>query len=288
MDWVDQYEKFHEELRIDFICPGATGKAIDINQDPLTIHKIASSEYDPDDLLCWGLTLEREIYERNSFYTANSIIEIEYYGTDYHDEPGDPESGHYRILKTPRKWISEKPIEESNSNITHEEIIQRGEGKYIEFKPALVYNFTTGEPGIGVKYKVAQAIAAFLNTDGGLLYIGVTNDGEIQGLEYDYSILKGNKKDKVKLEFDQLTRHFFQPFVTNYIQTQIIEIKGKEVYVIRIYPSKQPVFLKNKRGDKIIKEFYRRTEASSLPIEDIEEIIKYVFNNDNLRPRNDV
>ena len=185
------------------------------------------------------------------------------------------------IFETPRKWISEERIEEATECVGHEEIIQMGEGKYIEFKPTLLYNFKTGELGIGIKYKIAKAIAAFLNTNGGILYIGVKNERNVQGLEYDYSILDGNKKDKLKLEFDQLTEYFFPAFVSNYIQTQILEIQGKDVYVIRVYASKKPVLLRNKKGDFVKKEFYKRTEASSILIHDLEEVIDYVFNNRN-------
>jgi len=271
------YKKYEETIRIDFV----------IDAQQYTIHKVSSFDYDPEEVLL-DLVEEYFQYQRFKVDTCGNEIKVEYYGEDYNEISHEIDAGTYTILKTPRKFISEKPSEESEDNeISHESIISGGESKYIEFKPALLYNFKTGEAGISVKYIIAKAIAAFLNTDGGLLYIGVTDEGVVQGLDYDYSILEGNKKDKLKLEFDQLIRHFFPAFVSNYIQTQIIGIQEKEVYVISVHASKQPVVLWNKRGDFVKKEFYKRTEASSISIDDIEQIIDFIFNNKNFKPNFD-
>ena len=279
MEWLQLYEQYHEELRIDIILEKEAMEAVGGDENLLTIHKVASYEYDPDDLLCGGLMIELSLFNHYNFDIQKKRIKVEFYGTDYYQAGDDPTAGKYEILETPRKWISDKPVEETNSReFTHEEIIQKGEGKFIEFKPSLLYNFKTGQGGIGVKFKIAQSIAAFLNSKGGFLYIGVTNNGEIQGLKYDYSLLEGNKRDKLRLEFDQLIRYFFPLFVSTYLKTTITQIQEKDVFVIFIPASKQPVMLRNKIDDIIHKEFYIRQEASSIKILDTEDIIDYVFN----------
>ena len=279
VEWTDLYDKFHEELRIDLVLDKEALEFVGDDESYQAIHIVASKEYDPDDLLCGGLLTEISLYDHFKYDTQNKRIKIEYYGTDYNEAGDDPEAGKYEIIETDRRWISEKKVEEtSKRELTHEEIIQKGEGKFIEFKPALLFNFKTGQGGIGVKFKNAQSIAAFLNSNGGLLYIGVTDNGEIQGLKYDYSVLEGNKHDRLKLEFDQLIRYFFPSFVSTYIQTSIISIQEKDVFVIRIHSSKQPVMLRNKIDDKLYKEFYIRQEASSIKISDTEDIIDYIFN----------
>ena len=279
VEWTDLYDKFHEELRIDLVLDKEALEFVGDDESYQAIHIVASKEYDPDDLLCGGLLTEISLYDHFKYDTQNKRIKIEYYGTDYNEAGDDPEAGKYEIIETDRRWISEKKVEEtSKRELTHEEIIQKGEGKFIEFKPALLFNFKTGQGGIGVKFKNAQSIAAFLNSNGGLLYIGVTDNGEIQGLKYDYSVLEGNKRDRLKLEFDQLIRYFFPSFVSTYIQTSIISIQEKDVFVIRIHSSKQPVMLRNKIDDKLYKEFYIRQEASSIKISDTEDIIDYIFN----------
>jgi len=58
-------------------------------------------------------------------------------------------------------------------------IIQRGESNQVEFKPSLLYNFKTGKAGLSPKFYTAKTICAFLNSNGGVLFIGLTDKGEI-------------------------------------------------------------------------------------------------------------
>jgi len=55
----------------------------------------------------------------------------------------------------------------------------------VEFNPALFYNFSSGEAGIGIKGIISKAICTFLNSRGGFLFNGFADKGEIQGLEFD-------------------------------------------------------------------------------------------------------
>jgi len=52
----------------------------------------------------------------------------------------------------------------------------------------LLYNFSLGKAGIGIKEIISKAICTFLNSRGGFLFIGFTDKGEIQGLKYDYKL----------------------------------------------------------------------------------------------------
>jgi len=88
-------------------------------------------------------------------------------------------------------------------------LIDGGENNHVEFKPCLIYNFNTKKGGIGVKAYIAKAICAFLNANGGFLFIGVKDNGEAQGLDYDFNLSNGkNPLDFFMLEFDQMLRHF--------------------------------------------------------------------------------
>lgn len=58
-------------------------------------------------------------------------------------------------------------------------IIARGEGRQIEFKRGL--------PG---PEKTARSICAFANTNGGMLIIGVTDQGRVYGLDHPRSVIR--------------------------------------------------------------------------------------------------
>lgn len=147
----------------------------------------------------------------------------------------------------------------------------------------MIFNFKTNAAGISVKYIIAKAICGFLNSKGGVLFIGVTDNGEIQGLDdFDYSLFDSeNGKDKILLELDSLISYFFNLSIKPLINSSIEKIDGKDILIIGVTGSSKPVFLKNKRYDEVKKEFYIRMNASTRQITDIEEIVEYILNKEN-------
>ena len=68
--------------------------------------------------------------------------------------------------------------------------INAGETSTVEFKSSMLYDCTTGQKNPALKESLLKAIVAFMNTDGGIIYVGVTDKGEIQGIEPDYKLIE--------------------------------------------------------------------------------------------------
>ena len=187
-----------------------------------------------------------------------------------------------RILATPFDWsgfnkpYSEKFQENVFRTVETEmlaELIKSGESNQVEFKPSLLFNHKTGKGGISIKGIIAKTICAMLNSNGGILFIGISSKSEVQGLQYDYS-LAGTKKprDYFQLEFDQMLEHFLSLSVKSNISGQFLQMEGKDLFVVTVISAKhRPIFLNGQEG----KEFYVRTGVSSRHITDIEEIANY-------------
>ena len=121
-----------------------------------------------------------------------------------------------------------------------EELIKRGESKTLEFKATLRWSLRDDRQDDKVTLAVLKTIAAFLNTEGGDLLIGVADDGAIVGIERD-----GLESD------DEFMRHLAQT-VRNGLgdrastcidpKTQIVQ--GKTVCLVSCQRSPEPVFLK--------------------------------------------
>jgi hypothetical protein len=288
-----EFDKFKEEFEIYLIIDDKD-KFEEIAEDldtELVIHKVASYDFDPQDLLD-NLMNEFTIYKHCGYETAEEEITVEHYGTDYFEAGQHPQLAFVEILKTPFIWNSDKDIEEENhrkhilkhseeesGQITIKDIIRIGETNTVEFKSSLLYNFKSGKGGASIKYIIAKCICGFLNSrEGGLLLIGVRDDnGEIQGVEYDFSLFGENPKDKFRNEFDSLLQYYFPPSVLPSIVTQFQEINEKNIFLIQIKKNIRPIMLYNQYMNK--KEFFVRREASTREIIDIEEIIDYVFSN---------
>src|SRR5690606_1167574 len=69
------------------------------------------------------------------------------------------------------------------SHRSAEELIKRGPSKTLAFTSTLRWNLKEDRDDKSVTYAVLKTIAAFLNTEGGDLLIGVADDGSIIGIE---------------------------------------------------------------------------------------------------------
>lgn len=237
--------------------------------------------------MMFGLTNELNYYKHYRYNTKNKEITIIYCDQDEWDEPDNEEPSTNNILETPFDWDGYgepywwgKPVAEEQANtkkpqLTVEKIIQQGESNKVEFKSSLLYNFKTKAGGIGIKEGIAKAICAFLNSNGGVLFIGVRDDKTVQGLnDYDFQLANGkDSKDFFLREYDQMIEYFLSSSVKSGIEGYFYEIGGKEIFVVIVSPNKRrPIFLKSQGGGK---DFYIRLEASSRKLTDIEEIINY-------------
>lgn len=244
------------------------------------IHFVAN---DPT-FLIHHLVDEYEFYERNNIDTSSKEVNVVFCDR-YEWEEGyrDDEPSNYTVLRTPFDWDgydkpywwgkTEEKDDTQNTAYTIEDYINQGEGHQIEFKPSLLYNFSSKKAGIGIKAIIAKAICAFLNSDGGLLFIGISDNGTIQGLDFDFQLAcEKNPKDFFLLEFDQMISHFFSFSIRSRISSRFFDIEDKIIFMVAVMPSKnRPVFLNGKDG----KEFYIRGEASSRQLTDIEQIVNY-------------
>ena len=113
---------------------------------------------------------------------------------------------------------------------------------------------TAGELGRALEREVIETLAAFLNTDGGTLIIGVTDNRKIVGIEVDYPRVMGTR-DGWRQTFDHLVTHQLGAEVMNCIDLQLEPWHDRTIAVIRCSPREEPTWV----GD----ELYVRCTAST-------------------------
>lgn len=236
---------------------------------------------------------------------ATGIVEDIASRTEFH------ERGIMVRLKTGEVGRVEKIIIEKKSGTGAEEIIGKGETSVLEFKSSALWSLNYSEQEIrqsksynlhafkqkASKVIIAKSIAAFLNSEGGNLIIGVKekkdskNEFEIIGIEEDINKLKSIGKDSSKdgykrMIIDDIIRPYFPPKIYNHLNDYIIigfidvkdadnndinkESKIKTLCNIKIRRSDVRVFL-NLEGRKI---FMIRTDTENRQIED-EQLVEY-------------
>ena len=143
------------------------------------------------------------------------------------------------------------------------ELIEKGENNFIEFKSSIRWDYKQSVVNKELEHVIAKTISAFMNTEGGKLIIGVDDDGNILGLDNDFKTL-GNKQniDGFLLQIDSIVNSYLGKEFHEYINVVIENISGRDICIIDISDSSQPVFVQNQGKD----EFFIRASASSQPL----------------------
>jgi hypothetical protein len=135
-------------------------------------------------------------------------------------------------------------------------MVGQGESKTMEFKSTLRWDIRQEKKSDDITHASLKTIAAFLNTEGGTLLIGVADDGTAVGIGAD----QFPNDDKFMLHLYTVIKSSMGTDVTRYVQTGFDMYEGKRVCVLRVKKSERPVYLKVKGKDE---EFFVRTGPSS-------------------------
>ena len=136
-----------------------------------------------------------------------------------------------------------------------EKLINVGEHTKLEFKSSLRWNIIANRIDKAIEHSALKTIAAFLNTEGGTLLIGVEDNGNILGTDVD----QFPNEDKYLLHFTHIVSDRIGKHYVEQIRAELKEIKEKKILRVDCSPSSTPVFLKGNNGE----EFYIRSGPSS-------------------------
>lgn len=152
-------------------------------------------------------------------------------------------------------------------------LLKQGEGLTIEFKETLRYDKREKKINKEMERVAMKTIVAFLNTKGGTLIIGVSDSGDIIGLEDDYQTLPKKNRDGFENHLNMLVRTAIGMSFTKYIGIKFEKIDGKEVCIVSVSESHRPAYLHNSDQKE---DFFVRVGNSTQPfsMSETEEYIK--------------
>jgi len=152
-------------------------------------------------------------------------------------------------------------------------LIASGESQTVEFKSSLQWDVRQGRQNKALRHEILKTLAAFLNTDGGTLIIGVDDRGRVLGLEEDLALV-GRSRDRFEQLLASLLSDNLGAQYAPLIQGRFEEVDGKLVYVLKVQPASEPVFLKGAKGEE---EFYVRVQTTTRSLNP-RETVKYIQN----------
>ena len=150
------------------------------------------------------------------------------------------------------------------------ELISLGESEILEFKSTLQWDIIHNNKNKALRKSSLKTIAAFLNSEGGTLVIGVEDNNVVCGLDQDLILVQGSPDKFVNL-LNTLISDNIGPEFFDLIKIKIEEVTNKSVCVIEVDRSLMPAYLTFEGS----KEFFIRTANSSRSL-DPEDTVKYI------------
>ena len=131
------------------------------------------------------------------------------------------------------------------------DMIRDGEAAVVEFKSTLRTNLHTNKPDKRIEYTALKTLAGFLNTNGGTLVIGVSDDGKPVGIEAD----NFPNADKMSLHLTNIGNAHLGPSAMTLVHTSFDDFEGRRVLVANCQRSRTEVYVR----DNNVQRFYVRT-----------------------------
>ena len=154
----------------------------------------------------------------------------------------------------PHLFRSRKFLETPSEKIKF--MISQGEGPKLEFKSSIRTNLHTNTFDKNIEFAILKTIVAYLNTDGGTITVGVSDQGGILGLEKDAF----PSNDKLKLHVNNMIKEHIGSQFRPFIDFELFPIDDKHLLKIDCLPSTKRVFLKQNSDE----EFYVRNGPATI------------------------
>jgi Schlafen, AlbA_2 len=146
-------------------------------------------------------------------------------------------------------------------------LIRAGESSTLEFKSTMRTNLKSGKTGKEIELAWLKTVTAFMNSDGGILLIGIEDNGNILGIDADNFA----NKDKCRLHFKNLINRHIGAESSRFIHLKNVPIQEKTILIVECERVRRPVFLLVGKNE----DFFIRSGPSSMKLS-MSQMIKYL------------
>ncbi len=147
-------------------------------------------------------------------------------------------------------------------------LLDENEHEKLEFKSSLRFDHKTGQASRDVEKAAMKTIAAFLNSEGGYLILGVNDARMPLGIENDYRTLQRKDADGFENHFTQTFNSMIGPEFRNLIKLWFHKLDEHELCIVQVLAGPRPAYLKADNNE----QFYMRTGniSTALKLSEIE------------------
>ena len=131
-----------------------------------------------------------------------------------------------------------------------EQLLTRKESDRVEFKSSARWNYHRAQTGKEIQDAITKTVAAFMNTTGGTLIIGVDDERSVLGLNKDLATVKNHNLDGFDLWLHQHLNHTIGTAeVVSLVSVAFVETDGYDLCRVDVKASSGPVFATTSGND---------------------------------------
>jgi hypothetical protein len=143
-----------------------------------------------------------------------------------------------------------------------QELLRTGEGHNVEYKSSLMWDYRQQRVNKELYLPVMKSTAAFMNTSGGFLVIGVDDDGNVLGLEPDLNSMRRGNTDGFESTFSNAFNKMIGVEFRQFVELVFPNVDEQTICLVRVLPAEFPAFLVHKGEEN----FYIRAGNASQPL----------------------
>ena len=169
----------------------------------------------------------------------------------------DPKIAYKIVRQIANNLVSRLVI---RSQIASHILIEEGETQFTEFKSSLRWNTHTNKRDSEIELACIKTIAGFLNAKGGVLFIGVKDDGSILGIKND----SFENADKMMLHLNHLIASKLGKEATFQVHLSIVSINQHLILRADCDASHQPIYVKTDKDELFFVRIGNLTQSYSI------------------------
>ncbi len=134
------------------------------------------------------------------------------------------------------------------------------EGAHVEYKASFEWDPRRSQRSPEMRFGSLRTVAAFLNSEGGVLYLGVDDDGVPVGLDGDFALIEdASPCDVFENRFREFMKNALDPLPLNSVAVTFEEMEGQVVCVVSVSAAAHVTYLlhKDPSGQKVESVFVR-------------------------------
>lgn len=174
--------------------------------------------------------------------------------------------------KVTKGQVEKQPSPEELTQLSVIDLLKKGETDTLEFKASMIWDVKEKRPSKEMKVVIARTVASFMNSEGGILLIGVDDNGNVCGLADDLAQVHG-KLDVFEQTFTNAINTYLVGGKVNraYVGLRFEKAHDKDVAVATVKKSPRPVYVKSE-GER---EFCIRSGNLCQKL-DVSEVHEYI------------